>query len=164
MKIMVRNLLLILGVVLFTGCSAQPTAVIPQVLPATQAPPEAAPQAAPAAEGINPYAPQPGDETLVRGDVTVEGASLTRMDLTPPHMLLNFSFFAPSPCHQLRVEVAPPNTENRIDVSAYGLATDQPCGQEAIATSLPASVDLGNLPPGHYSVWLNGAVVGEFDM
>jgi len=167
MKRMVRNLLLVLGSILFTACGAQPTAVIPQVLPATQAQepaPQEAPQQPPAAQGINPYAPQPGDEALVRGDVIIDGASLTRMDLTPPQMLLNFSYIPPTPCHQLRVEVAPPNAENRIDITAYGLATDQPCGQEAIATSLPASLDLGTFPAGHYSVWLNGTMVGEFDM
>jgi hypothetical protein len=96
--------------------------------------------------------------------MTLEGATLTRMDLTPPQMLLNFSYFPPTPCHQLRVAVASPNAENRIDVTAYGLTSNEPCTQEAISTSLPASLDLGTLPAGHYSVWLNGAMVGEFDM
>jgi hypothetical protein len=159
MKVFIRNLFLILMSILVTACGAQPTAALPQVLPATQAP-----QPQVTTQGNNPYAPQAGDEALARGDVIIEAASLNRMELTPPSMLLNFSYFPPTPCHQLRVQVAPPNPEQRIDVTAYGLTDNQPCNLAAIATSLPASVDLGSFPAGHYSVWLNGAMVGEFDM
>jgi hypothetical protein len=101
---------------------------------------------------------------MVRGDVIVEASSLTRMETTPPAMLLNFSYFPPSPCHQLRVEVTPPDVQNRINITAYGVAENKPCELESIATSVPASLDLGGLPAGHYSISLNGNVVGEFDM
>ena len=150
MKILIRNLMFILISILFAACSAEPTAGLPQVLPATQ--------------GNNPYAPQPGDNALVRADVIIESASLTRMELAPPQILLNFSYFPSTPCHQLRVEVTPPDAQNRINVTAYGVAENAPCNLAAIATSLPASVDLGSFPAGHYSVFLNAAPVGEFDM
>jgi hypothetical protein len=158
MKIFIRNLSFILMSILFTSCGAEPTPVLPQVLP------PAATQAPQVSQGNNPYVPQPGDEALVRGDVIIDSSTLTRMETMPPAILLNFSYFPPSPCHQLRAEVTPPNAENRIDVTVYGLAENKPCDLAAIATSLPASLDLGGFPTGHYSVWLNGAMVGEFDM
>jgi len=161
MKIAARILSFTLMLLLLTACGAAPTPVLPQVLPAaTQVT-----QATQGMQGNNPYAPQPGDEAMMRGDVTIDSASLMRTESAPPQMLLNFSYFQPTPCHQLRIEVTPPDAQNRINLTAYALAEkDKPCNLMPLATPLPASLELGTFPAGHYSVWLNGAMVGEFDM
>lgn len=156
MKIVIRSLLLVITSIVFTACGAQPTPVLPQLLPTTQGQ---------GAQGNNPYVPQPGDANMQRGDVTIDSASITRMEGTPPQILLNFSYFPPTPCYQLRVEVTPPDAQNRVNVTAYAVAEkDKPCNLMALTTPLPASLELGSLPTGHYSLWLNGAMVGEFDM
>jgi hypothetical protein len=154
MKIFIRSLSFILASILFTACGGQSTPVLPQVLPATQVAPV-----------NNPYGPQPGDEALTRGDITINSASLNRLETVPPEILLNFSYSPLTPCHQLRVEVTAPDAQKRINVSAYGLAPkDTPCTLVPLATPLPASLELGSFPAGHYSVSLNGNAVGEFDM
>src|SRR5512138_2344208 len=93
MKIFIRILSFILASILFTACST----LFPTATPALPVVGTAVIQAAP---GNNPYAPQPGDEAMARGDVTISSASLNRMETVPPEILLNFSYFPPTPCHQ----------------------------------------------------------------
>ena len=120
--------------------------------------------ATPAAQGDNPYAAQASDSELMRGDVTIDSSSLAVGESQPPQVTLNFAYSQPTPCYQLRVEVSQPDTQKRIDVTTYAVAEkDKPCSLMALATPLQASLDLGSYPPGHYSVWLNGTEVGEFD-
>ena len=118
----------------------------------------------PTFQGNNPYTPQPGDSALMRGDVKIDSSSLSLAKSQPPQVMLNFAYFQPTPCYQLRVEVSAPDSQNRIDVSAYAVAEkDKPCSLMALATPLQASLNLGGFPGGHYSLWLNGTQVGEFD-
>jgi hypothetical protein len=112
----------------------------------------------------DPYAPQAGDSALMRGDITIDSDSINLSESQPPRVTLDFAYFQPTPCYQLRVEVSPPDTQNRIDIKAYALAEkDKPCALMALATPLQASLDLGSFPKGHYSLWLNSTQVGEFD-
>ena len=58
-----------------------------------------------------------------------------------------------------------PDAHNRIDIQAYTVAEkDKACSMMALATPLQASLNLGSFPQGHYSVWLNNARVGEFEL
>ena len=116
-------------------------------------------------EGNNPYAPQAGDGDLIYGDITMDSSAVFLMESQPPQMMVNFSYFQPTPCHQLRVEVSGPDDKNQINLKAYVLAEkDVPCTLTALATPLPASLSLGSLPSGHYFVFLNGNQIGEFDV
>jgi hypothetical protein len=153
MKIFNRMSVLLLVVILSAACSAAPTASAAQ--PAT---------ATPVFQIDNPYAPQGADSDMVRGDVTIDSSSLSLAESNPPQVMLDFSYFQPTPCYSLRVEVNPPDSQNRIDLSAYAVAEkDKACALMALATPLQASLNLGSFPKGHYSVWLNGSQVGEFD-
>jgi hypothetical protein len=68
----------------------------------------------------------------------------------------------PTPCHQLRVQVNEPDENNKIDVDAYSVVDpDMICIQ--VLEPFQASIDLGTFPSGHYSVWVNGELAGEFD-
>jgi hypothetical protein len=112
----------------------------------------------------NPYAPQPGDSDLMAGDITIDSSSVFLAESQPPQVMVNFAYFQPTPCYQLRVEVSAPDAENRITLKAYAVAEkDKPCSLMALATPLQASLNLGSFPSGHYTVILNDNQIGEFD-
>ena len=110
----------------------------------------------------NPFSPQPGDPDLTRGNVYLNEASLLIRESYPPQISLSISGDLPTPCNQLRVGVAPPDAENRIDVELYSVIDpDKACIQ--VLEPFEESIDLGTFPPGHYSVWVNDEKAGEFD-
>lgn len=110
----------------------------------------------------NPYAPQPADAGLTRGKVFIQETGLLIRESYPPQIVLGFSGDLPDPCHQLRVQVSDPDENNRIDVEAYSVANpEMACIQ--VLQPFQAEIDLGTFPSGHYSVWLNGELAGEFD-
>jgi len=123
-----------------------------------------APKAASASElqFDNPYAPQAGDSELMAGDLNIDSSSVFLGESQPPQLLVNFAYFPPTPCYQLRVEVTGPDQQKQINLKAYGVAEkDKPCALMALATPLQANLNLGSLPKGHYTVVLNGNQIGE---
>jgi len=115
-------------------------------------------------QGNNPYAPRPGDSALQRDELKIDSATLSPTMTQPGQVTLEFAYFQPTPCHQLRVEVSKPNAQKRIDVSAYTvIEKDKACALMALATPLQASLNLGSFRRGHYYVWVNAVVAGEFD-
>jgi len=110
----------------------------------------------------NPFAPQAGDQDLVRGQVYLDQSSLIVRESFPPQISLALSGNLPTPCNFLRVEVNEPDSENKIAVDVYSLADpDTMCVQ--VLSPFEESIDLGTFPTGHYSVLVNGEVAGEFD-
>ena len=115
--------------------------------------------------GDNPYAPQAADSDLMAGDITVDSSSVFLAKSQPPQLMVNFAYFQPTPCYQLRVDISGPDSENHIRLKAYAVAEkDKPCTLMALATPLQASLNLGSFPNGHYFVELNGNQIGEFDL
>ena len=150
MKTFNRILLFMLAALIFTACAPTPASTFTPIPPVNQ--------------GNNPYAPQPGDASMQRGEVRIASSSLNVAESQPPQITLNFSYFPPTPCFQLRAEVNPPDAQNHINISAYAVAEkDKACTLMALATPLKASLALGSFPKGHYEVWLNNSKVGEFD-
>jgi len=146
MKPFIRILTFVLAAMLFIACSPKPTPT-PFVI-----------------QSDNPYAPQPGDSDLMAGDITVDSSSVFLSQTQPPQLMVNFAYFQPTPCYQLRVEISGPDVENHIALKAYAVAEkDKPCTLMALATPLQASLDLGSFPKGHYVVFLNDNQIGEFD-
>jgi hypothetical protein len=123
-------------------------------------------QAAPATLKFdNPYAPQPGDKDLMTGDIKVDSASVFLAESQPPQVMVQINYFQPTPCYQLRVEASGPDSQNQINLKAYAVAEkDKPCTLMALATPLQASLNLGSLPKGHYTILLNGNQIGEVDI
>lgn len=114
--------------------------------------------------GENPYAPQSGDEDMQRDQVIIDSSSMSLAKSMPPQVMLQFAYFPPTTCHELRVEVSAPDAQNQINVTAYSVVKkDQACILIALVTPLDASLNLGSFPSGHYSLLLNDVVVGEFD-
>ena len=112
----------------------------------------------------NPYVAQPGDETLMRGDAEIVSASVLLAESNPPQISIQLSYRLPTPCYQLRAAVSQPDSQNRITLDVYGLAPkDKPCSLMPLSTPQEANLSLSGLPAGHYTVWVNGVQVGEFD-
>ncbi len=163
----------ILIVTLLTACNQTPTpndfppapptntVTMPTQVSETDTP--SAPSPAPsAAEDVSQFAPQASDSSMMRGDLTIEGSALSLTQ--SQQVILDITYRKPTPCFQLRVEVAKPDAQGNIQVNAYAVAEkDKACTLMALATPLHDSLNLGNFPSGHYSLWLNGTKVGEFN-
>lgn len=110
----------------------------------------------------SPFAPRPGDEQLKRGEVFLDEASLLIRESFPPQIVLVLRGNLPTPCHELRAEITAPDQENNIAVEVYSVVDpDTVCIQ--VLEPIEEQIELGTFPSGHYSVWVNGQLAGEFD-
>jgi len=108
------------------------------------------------------FAPQPGDAKLTHGNVYINKTELLIRESYPPQISLGISGDLPTPCHQLRVKINEPDSENKISADVYSVAdSNRACIQ--VLEPFQESIDLGTFPSSHYTVWLNGNMVGEFD-
>jgi hypothetical protein len=112
--------------------------------------------------GSRPYAPQPGDATLTRGEVTLDSTNLLILESYPVQIMLELKGSLPTPCNSLRVVHNLLEDENRIEVDVYSVSDPtQMCVQ--VLEPFEANIGLGSFSTGHYSVWVNGEMAGEFD-
>jgi hypothetical protein len=76
---------------------------------------------------------------------------------------LNVTGNLPTPCHDIEWDVQPPDADGRIDVELYSLTK---AGGECIQVLEPfdEQIPVGNFTEGSFSVWLNGDLIGEFDL
>ncbi len=108
------------------------------------------------------FAPLPSDASLERGNIFIEESGLLIRESFPPQIALAISGNLPTGCHQLRVNVGAPDAENKIQVEAYTVTdSNMLCAQ--VLQAFSEIIELGMFPTGHFAVWLNGALVGEFD-
>jgi len=76
------------------------------------------------------FAPSPADEGMTRGEVYLDDAELLTLESYPLQFMLNIKGSLPTPCHQLRVAVSPPDAENKVNMEVYSIADpDQICVQ-----------------------------------
>lgn len=110
----------------------------------------------------NAYLPQPEDSNFSRGAVFIDSSDLLIMESYPIQIALVLKGNLPTPCNQLRVVANPPDEQNQIQVEVYSVIDPaQMCVQ--VLEPFEANIMLGSFPSGHYSVWVNGEMVGEFD-
>jgi hypothetical protein len=147
-----RVFFLILSVVLLAGCAT--------VKASTQAP-----SPTPVTIQVDDqYAPQAGDDTLASDTVEFVSAEAANLGGSPAQVQLSISYRLPTPCHQTRVIVNPPDSENRIYVKMYSLfKANTPCALMPLSTPLQAVLTLGSLPAGHFTLFVNDAKATEFD-
>jgi len=108
----------------------------------------------------NPTAP--ADSNLLRGNAYLDSADLLTLESYPLQFMLALKGDLPTPCNQLRVDVSPPDAENKIQVDVYSLTRpDRVCAQ--VLKSFEENVSLGSFPSGHYTLWVNGELIAEFD-
>jgi hypothetical protein len=94
-----------------------------------------------------PWQPQAADQSLKRGEAFVEGMDILVMESFPPQYTLSLQGTLPTPCHQLRVEVAPPDSRNQIQVSVYSVVDPNAICTQVLAP-FEASVPLQGMPTG----------------
>lgn len=108
------------------------------------------------------FIPSPADSNPLRGNVFLDSTELLTMESYPLQFMLVLKGSLPTPCHKLRVAVNPPDTQNKIVVDVYSVADPIAiCVQmlEPFEESFP----LGSFPAGHYTLWVNGEQISEFD-
>lgn len=113
--------------------------------------------------GLPPiYAPRPGDDTLLRGEIYLDSSDLLAMESFPVQYSLALKGSLPTPCHELRVVYHEPDANNKIALDVYSVADPN-----AVCTQMlqpfEQSIYLGSFPSGHYTVWVNGKQAAEFD-
>jgi hypothetical protein len=110
------------------------------------------------------YGSQPGDDQLTRGQVFLDmtASKLLTTGTQPPMVSASLKGNLPTPCNQLRVVVTEVDKNNAINLEAYSLVAS---GVRCIDMLQPfeASIPLGSFSSGHYSVYVNGELLGEFD-
>jgi hypothetical protein len=148
---------------LFAACAPAPTPASPDE-PVTSEPsqPPVNTPSNPEPGPANPYAPQPGDETLARSSAFMSSADLLIMESFPVQIALILSGNLPTPCHDLRAVIHEPDNDNTIEVEIYSVSDpDAICVQ--VLQSFEARIPMGSFPTGHYTISVNGQRVGEFD-
>ena len=109
----------------------------------------------------NPYAPKPGDKSLVTANVIITEASIYKGVGDPVQMMLSLQGSLPTPCNELRV-VIETNAQNQTNIQVYSLSDPKKMCIEIISP-FDVKIPLGVYPSGHYTVSVNGEIVGEFD-
>jgi hypothetical protein len=107
--------------------------------------------------------PTPSSEPQ-QGLVYVNSTDLLIAESYPVQVSLHIAGDLPTPCHELRLQVAAPDDLNRIFVSVWSESDPAAiCVQmlEPFEVNLPIRMD--GAAEGTYSVWLNGELVGEFN-
>ena len=108
------------------------------------------------------YAPQPNDVNLSHGNIFIKEMALSIRESMPPQISLDISGDLPTPCNLFRAKISAPNLENKIVVEVYTVIDPNTmCIQ--VLKPFHENVELGTFSTGHYSVWVNGELVGEFD-
>ncbi len=108
------------------------------------------------------HLPQREDSNLTRGNVFIDHSDLLIMESYPIQVALELQGSLPTPCNQLRVIAKPPDEQNQIKVDVYSVIDPaKACVQ--VLEPFETNIGLGSFPTGHYSVWVNGELVGEFD-
>ena len=66
------------------------------------------------------------------------------------------------PCHELRVVVSPGSSGNQINLDVYSVF-DPTKACITVLQPFTANIRLGSYAGGHYTVYVNGQLLGEFD-
>ncbi len=111
------------------------------------------------------FAPQPADDKLTRDVATVDLAAskLTMTDTQSNDVSADLKGTLPDPCHQLRIVLAPADTQNKINLEVYSVY-DSKAACTTVIQPFNVIFPLGSFPGGHYTVYVNGEDLGEFDM
>ncbi len=110
----------------------------------------------------NLYRSQSKDVGSKLAGAIVNNTSLVeRFDLDPFRVELSISGSLPSVCNELRIDVAPPNTDYQIFIEVYSLINkDVNC--DNVFQQFEANLLLGVYSNGRYTVWVNDAYAGDF--
>jgi len=106
--------------------------------------------------------PSPGDGNKVRAVAYIDSVQLLILESYPVQINLELIGSLPTPCHRLRVAVDPPDKENLIYIDVYSVVDqDKICIQ--VIEPFTKTIRLGTFPTGHYTVYVNNELIGEFE-
>ena len=108
------------------------------------------------------YAPRPPDSNLLRGEVFLDSIDLLAMESYPLQFAVVLAGTLPTPCHELRVAVSLPDGGKNISMDVYSI-TDPEKTCIGVLEPLKVNIPLGSYPSGHYSLWVKGEMITEFD-
>lgn len=110
------------------------------------------------------FAPQPGDDKLTRADVLLVKVvpQLIESSTPPNEVSAKIKGSLPDPCHQLRIVFTPADSQNKINLEVYSVF-DSTTACTKVIQPFQVNFPLGSFSSGHYSVYLNGELIGEFD-
>ena len=107
-----------------------------------------------------PWSPKPGDKSLTRGQVFLEGMDLLVQESNPPQYTLSLEGSLPTPCHALRARILGADEKQRINVEVYSVADPNTiCTQVLVPFNL--QIPLGSLSGEKYTILVNGKEVGS---
>lgn len=110
----------------------------------------------------NPYRPQSKDiGAKIAGAIVDNTSMIERFDLDPFRVQLNVSGSVPSVCNELRIDVAPPNTNYQIFIEVYSLISKN-INCDNVFQQFEANLLLGVYSDGRYTVWVNDRYAGDF--
>ena len=102
------------------------------------------------------------DPNQPRENAYLDSMELLTMESYPLQFSLALKGALPTPCHKLKVNVAPPDAQNKIRADVYSISDpNMVCAQ--VLQPFEENFPLGSFPAGHYTLWVNGKQVAEFD-
>lgn len=110
------------------------------------------------------YAPQPGDTKLSRDNVIIDmaGSQVVMQGVQNNEPAVSLVGELSDPCHHLRIVVSSTDSQNSINLEVYSVYDPQMMCTMVIQP-FQVTVSLGSFPAGHYTVYVNGQLLGEFD-
>ncbi len=108
------------------------------------------------------YLPLPNDVKLTKASAFIDSADLLFVETAPVQINLILGGHLPTPCHELRVKIEPPDDKNDIHVEVYSVADPEViCAQ--VLRAFNETIALGSYSSGSYMIWINGDPIGNFD-
>lgn len=103
----------------------------------------------------------PGDPQA--GPVHINSTDLLVAESYPVQIFLHVTGDLPTPCHEFQSQVAAPDEQNRIYVTAWSESDPTAiCIQVLEPFNVNLPIRMEGAADGTYTVWLNGELVGEF--
>ncbi len=115
--------------------------------------------------GSEDQAPGSGDVNggMTRGPVFIDEVELVILESFPVQIELVIRGALPTPCASLEWLVEAPDDQGRILVEAFSLQ-DPAIDCIQVLQEMEERLAIGSYSEGFYSVWLNGELVGEFEI
>lgn len=106
--------------------------------------------------------PSPADSNLRRENANLESTELLTLESYPLQFTLVLNGNLPTPCNHLRIAASPPDAQNKIEVDVYSVIDPNMMCTEVIQP-FEVNFSLGSFLTGHYTLWVNGQQITEFD-
>ena len=110
------------------------------------------------------YPVKAGDDAMQRGTFTVDKVELQVNSQNSNLVDVWVSGTLPTSCDQMRVDAAPPDPSNNININIYTVSSkDEVCAQFTMVFE-GVIASLGGYPAGQYNIVVNGTSAGQVTM